>query len=742
MIKLGEWNAGVESVRASIVADPADASAYLTLGNALMQQGRAGEAVPLFDMATRLKPGDADLLNSLACALRESGEPLQALACLDRALALQPELARAHNNRGSALRDLKRLDDARAAYERAVELDPRNALARDNLHRLMTAVGLSPDQPPLDILALGDSHLSAERAHEALHYYDQHLRAHPDHADALNHRGAALLALQRREDAAVTFGRLIGIEPDNASAHNNLGASLELDQPERALECFERATQLDPDNPSYWFHRAQVLMRMDRHEDAVPCLDRVLVLQPDFPLALASRVSAQRSVCDWHQLPARTQALHDALRSGRLTEQPFQTLVHCDDPQLHLQCARRHAAARLPAVPPMWVAPGPPRAHRRLRIGYLSADLHEHATSLLMAGLFECHDRERFEVFAYSFGPDRQDPMRERLLRAFDHFVDIRHLTDEAAAQLMLEHRIDIAVDLKGYTYLGRPGILAHRPAPLQVSYLGYPGTLGASGIDYIVADAQVLPTDQHRHYTEKVVTLPGCYQVNDRARIISTSRPTRRALGLPEDGMVFCCFNNSAKLGPEIFNVWMRLLHQVPGSVLWLLADFAAVERNLRREAQGRGVSPERLVFAPRLRNAEHLARLAQADLFLDTLPYNAHTTTSDALWAGVPVLTCRGQAFAGRVAASLLVAVGLPELVTDSLQDYEVLALQLAHSPGRRQALREHLERARVHSPLFDTTGFARNLEAAYRHMWQRHRDGLRPASFEIEALGAQQL
>lgn len=525
--------------------------------------------------------------------------------------------------------------------------------------------------------------------------------------------------------------------PDNAPAHNNLGnAYRELDRYEPALASYARAIDLAPSVASFWFHQAQILMAMDRSEDAIASLDRTLELDPDHGHALGTRVAAQRSLCDWAGLEDRVTGLAAAVRADRAAVAPFQWLVSCDDPALQLQCARRHAAARYPARAALRTDEAP-RRHERIRVAYLSADFHGHATSYLMAGLFESHDRDRFEISAYSFGPDRRDDMRQRLVRAFDRFVDVRHLDDGAVARLMVEHGIDIAVDLKGYTHLGRSGILSFRPAPMQVSYLGYPGTLGTDFIDYIVADRHVIPPDQQRHYTERVVSLPDCYQVNDAARAIAPRRPGRAELGLPDPGFVFCCFNNSSKLGPDIFDIWMRLLRHVSGSVLWLLADNATVQRNLRREAVQRGVDSERLVFAARLPHAEHLARLSQADLFLDTLPYNAHTTSSDALWAGVPVLTCRGQAFAGRVAASLLQAAGLPELVTESLQDYEGEALRLAHTPTLLGSLRGRLDRLRPGVPLFDTQRFRRHLEAAYVVMWQRYQHGLAPEAFEVPAL-----
>src|SRR5262249_19594976 len=357
---------------------------------------------------------------------------------------------------------------------------------------------------------------------------------------------------------------------------------------------------------------------------------------------------------------------------------------------------------------------------------------YQHATAYLMAELFEKHDPGRFEIIGVSFGRDDRSEMRARLIAAFDQFLDVRAKSDAEVARLLSELKVDIAVDLKGYTRDGRPRILAHRPAPIQVNYLGLPGTMGADFIDYIITDEVVLPFDQHSFYSERIVHLPDCYQPNDRRRQIAERTPARAEVGLPERGFVFCSFNNNWKITPEVFDVWMRLLKAINGSVLWLLRDNATAEQNLRKEALARGVDPRRLVFAPRMKLEDHLARHRLADLSLDTPPCNAHTTASDALWAGLPVLTCMGKAFAGRVTASLLNAIGLPELVTSNMADYEALALTLAGDPARLRNIKAKLARNRETDPLFDTDRFRRGIEAAYTKMWEIWQTGATPESF----------
>jgi predicted O-linked N-acetylglucosamine transferase (SPINDLY family) len=397
-------------------------------------------------------------------------------------------------------------------------------------------------------------------------------------------------------------------------------------------------------------------------------------------------------------------------------------------------CAQIYAREEI-AAPDVVFRRATHQANGRLRLAYLSADFHRHATAVLISELLELHERSGFEVVGVSFGPDDGSDTRKRIIAAFDRHIEIAGKNDEDAARLIADLGTDIAIDLKGHTKDARPGILAYRPAPIQVNYLGYPGTMGVPYLDYIMADPIVLPFDQQAHFSEKIVHLPDCYQVNDRKRQIASHTPTREELGLPPKGFVFCCFNNSWKITPTVFDVWMRLLQAVEGSVLWLLRDNEIAETNLRREAASRGIDPARLIFAGRLPLAEHLARHRLADLFLDTLPYNAHTTASDALWAGLPVITCRGETFAGRVAASLLQAAGLPELVTNCLADYEALALKLARDAVALSAVKAKLARERDTCALFDSVRFARHIESAYRTMWEIFQRGEAPKSFHVE-------
>jgi len=570
-----------------------------------------------------------------------------------------------------------------------------------------------------------------------LELIDRAIAINPSIAAAHSNRALILLALKRPEDALLSCNRALVLRPDNIEALSNRGiALLDLARPEQALASFEEAIALKPDFADALDNRGNALRAIKRYAASAAAFAELVTKEPGHPGAHGNMFHDKLRTCDWSDYAATAMRLALEVDQGKKSELPFSFLAHSGDPALQLKCARDYVANNFPASRHP-ISAGRRYRHDKIRLAYLSADFHEHATAYLMAGLFEAHDRSKFEVSAISFGPRGAGEVRQRLERAFDRFVDGRRNSDREVAELLAKSEIDIAVDLKGITTGARFGIFSHRGAPLQVSYLGYPGTTGAEYIDYVVADRHVIPTGHERHYSEKVVRLPGTYQVNDSKRPISEYAPTRSELKLPERGFVFCCFNNSYKINPAVFDIWMRLLRCVDGSVLWLLENNADATSNLRREAEQRGVAAERLIFAPVIEISRHLARHRQGDLVLDTLPYNAHTTASDALWAGVPILTCAGETFASRVAGSLLHAVGMPELITHDLQTYEAMALKLATAPGILAELRSKLVRNRLSFALFDTDRFRRHLEAAYVTMYERYQQGEPPMSFDVPPL-----
>ncbi|HEY6255969.1 MAG TPA: tetratricopeptide repeat protein [Xanthobacteraceae bacterium] len=698
----------------ALLLQPAYANAHNNRGKVLGDLGRYEEALASYDRALAERRDFFEALNNRGLILQRLQRHAEALASFDKALAGRPNYTKALYNRGTALAELGRLDEALASYVRALAQQPDYAEAHFNRGNVLVKLG---------------------RHEEALPSFDKAIAVKPSYADAYDNRGSVLAKLRRHAEALASHERALALDPRSAGALSNRGNALKsLRRYEEALASYDAALAIAPDAVDTLYNRGNLLKEMQRFDVALDCYDKASSIAPDHSDAFGW-VDAALHICDWRRTEDLTVALGEAIRQGKPTVTPFTLLSISDDPALHLQCARNYLAETIPAAPePMWKRGGAP--HDKMRIAYLSADLHAHATAYLIAELIEVHDRSRFEISAISYGHDDGSDMRRRLVKAFDRFHDVSGKSDLEVARLINALEIDIAVDLKGYTKDARPEILSHRPAPIQVIYLGYTGTMAADFIDYVIADAVVVPFAQQPFYSERIVQLPDTYEPNDSKRSIAATTLTRAQAHLPDSGFVFCCFNNNYKINRAIFDIWMRLLDQVPGSVLWLLQGNAAAEANLRAAAEARGVSGTRLVFGERMPLEEHLARHRLADLFLDTFPYNAHTTTSDALWAGLPVLTCLGASFAGRVAASLLNAVGLPELVTSSLADYEAAALRLARDATSLRALRAKLEHNRCSYPLFDTDRYRRHIEAAYMTMWEHHQNGA-ARSFAVEAI-----
>ena len=736
--------------REILAQSPADFDALHLIGIVQFQQGHYQDAAESIRDAIAQNPDHPEAYSNLGAVLRKLGKFDESLACYDRALSLRPGYTEAFVNRGNALHDMNRHEEALASYDRALSLKPDHAIAllnrgnvlqdlgkyADALIAFDRALSLKPDFPEAH-LNRGDALQDLQRHEEAVICYDRALAIRPRYAKALNNLGTALRELNRHDEALVALDRALSIDPNHPEALNNRGATLQaLLRPEDALACYDRALALKPDYAKALHNRGTALAGLQRYSDAAQTFAQLVALHPDYDYAVGNLLKCQLHCCAWEHVPLLQRRIVDAVDRGKRSIVPFSYLAASSSEASQLRCAQTYVADRYPpSAAPMWN--GQRYRHDRIRIAYLSADFHDHATAYLIAGLFELHDRDRFEIAAVSFGPDTGSPVRKRLERSFQRFVDVRARTDREVARMLREWEIEIAVDLKGFTADNRTRIFSYRPTPLQVSYLAFPGTMGADYIDYIIADRKVIPRGHDASYAEKVVRLPDSYQVNDSKRRIAERTPTRAEAGLPDEGFIFCCFNSSYKIDARVFAIWTRLLHEVRGSVLWLLDDNAAASKNLRNEAVRHGVAADRLVFAPRLHLDEHLARHRLADLFLDTLPYNAHTTASDALWAGLPVLTCVGSTFAGRVASSLLAAAGLPELITQSLEAYETLGLRLAKTPALLAAIRAKLVLHRHDSPLFDTGRFRRHLESAYVEMWDRQQRGDPPASFEVQAM-----
>jgi protein O-GlcNAc transferase len=744
----GALGEAIERITRAVALAPGVPLFRVNLGEMCRLAGRTDEAIAHARHALELKSANPGALNNLGIALYERQNYQEALDCHERALALAPDFALAHSNRGNALHALRRYGEAEAAYRRALALEAGMVQVWNNLGTTLrelgrpqeaaeayrTALAHAPDHPGLlDNLALALKDL--ERPAEAADLLARALAIDDRDSKLHLHLGAVLIDQGKPEAAIAALKRALALDPASFEANNLMGRlAFERGAFDEALAYYDRELALTPDSSDTLANRGSVLKELKRFAAAAASFERALTIEPQHAAAWGGLADCALRTCDW----ARTAAIagklatHIAERGSYI--EPFMMLACSDDPSLQLACARNHVRAKFPAAPkPLWNRAI--RRHPKIRLAYLSAGFHRHPVAHLTSELFELHDRTRFEVLAISCGPDDGSDERARLKRAFDQFHDVRALTDRDAAALIHDLEVDILIDRTGHQKDARLGILARRAAPIQVSYLGFAGTMGADFIDYIIADPVVLPFHQQPFIAENIVHLPDCYQVNDSGRRIATRTPARHELGLPEQGFVFCCFNNNYKITAPVFDVWMRLLGATEGSVLWLLQDNDTAESNLRQEAAARGIDPGRLVFATRQPLPDHLARHRTADLFLDTSPFNAHTTGSDALWAGLPLVTCAGATFAGRVGASLLTAIGLPELVTHSLDDYEALALRLATDPPLLVELRERLAQNQRRFPLFDTSRYRRQIEAAYSTMWEIWQRGERPRSFSID-------
>ena len=745
--QMGRVSDALASLDKAVALKPNNAGLWTNRGNLLLALGRNAEALASYDRAVALNPEYADALCNRAVALLTAGNYRDAETDLNRTLLLKPDHLEALEHRGIALAVQGRHEEALQSYDSALKHNPSNVelllrrgdslLNLDRSHEAVAdydrVVAFAPGNPDA-WLNRGVALSRLGRHSEALESYDRALRIRPDFAGAWHNRGSTLLALDDRVGALSSYDRALAARPDYFECWKSRGILLNLLQAHGdARDSFNRALSLRQDDAETLYYRASMLLLLNLFEECAVDCEALLKLAPDYPFARGLLMDARLHCCDWQGLGKTREALSADVTAEKRVVGPFAYLAVCASPKEQLQCARVLVRDLYPATRTLlWH--GERYHHDRIRVGYLSADFRDHAVARLIAGVFEHHDRTRFETIALSFGSERESSMRKRLEGAFDRFLDVERASEADIARHVRELEIDIAIDLMGYTRGGRPGILALRPAPLQVNYLGYPGTLGADCIDYLIADSVVIPDEQRAFYTEKIVYLPDSYQCNDSQRRIADAVPSRNEAGLPEKSFVFCCFNYNYKIMPEIFDIWMRLLSSVEGSVLWLLEDHPAATANLRREAEARGISASRLVFAKRAPLDQHLARLKHADLLLDTLPYGAHTTASDALWVGVPVLTCLGASFAGRVAASLLSSVGMPELITHSLEDYEKCARELALNRAAILGLREKLARNRTSGPLFDTTRITRNLETAYSLMWERQQRGEPPVTFSV--------
>ena len=738
----GDPNGALPLIARSLGIAPDVPIGHFWHGMVLAQLGRADEALRSYRRTTEMTPEFAEAHYNSGDLLLAMNRPAEALAAFERTVALRADLVQAHCARADALIRLNRQADALTELNDVLARDPGFAPALTMRSELLCELGrlaealadcdrslaIDASQVPAHINR-GTTLFAMGRLPEAQQAFDRALALDPNAVKALGMRGVVHAELGRLTDSLADFERGVQLAPNVAAMHANLGNTLRLlGRYDRALVAFNRALALDPRFAKAYYGRAAVFHQSEQFEPALADCERVLALDPSVSLMASERLYFADLLCDWRDRAARIEDLARRIRQGE-TVGAWIVITALDDPELQLLAARREAVPAAAATTTNRMT-----RHGRLRIAYLSPDFRDHPVGYQLVELFERHDKTRFETYGICLRDGPECAIRTRISRAFEHFETLGSRSDAEIAELLKSLEIDIAIDLSGSAGHGRPKIFALRPAPIAVNYAGYPGTMGAGQIDYVMADAVTIPPGNERFFAEQVVRLPDCFFPADTAASRQMP-PTRAEAGLPGTGFVFCAFNNSYKLTPQMFDIWMRLLREIDGSVLWLSVGNQTARANLRGEARERQVSPERLIFAERAAERErHLARLALADLHLDTVPYNAHSTASDALWVGVPLITCMGKGFAARVAGSMLTCIGMEELIARDLADYETIALGLAKSPERLAAIRGKLAANREITPLFDMARLARHIESAYETMWQRHRSGAEPQSFSV--------
>jgi protein O-GlcNAc transferase len=687
------------------------------LGSAYANLGNYEKAISYYKECKKIKPDSCEANFNIGKALDELRQYEEAIEYYTKAINAEQHFIEAWLNKGITLNEIKRHDEALFHYE---EMTRRN---------IDCAEGWFNRGATLNYLG---------RHKEALGCYDKAVSLRSDYADAWFNRGVTLSNLQNYSEAFKSYTRTIELKPNFADAWLNKGIVLShFRHYEEALLDTDMAMKLRPEYAEAWSNKALILNNLGRFKEAEAHYAQAIKLKPDLPFLLGDWAHTKMRGCDWTLFEEVLKKCIAGVKASECSIRPFPLLALTDDSGLHKKCAVVYINQQAPINKAYEIEQV--KSSEKIRVGYYSADFHNHATCQLMIKLFEIHDKKRFEIYGFSFGPNINDAMRERASRAFNQFYVVNDMSDLEVIQLSREIKIDIAIDLKGLTQDSRPNIFLNRCAPIQVSYLGYPGTLGTSCMDYIIADKFVIPPDHKEYYVEKIIYLPNSYQVNNSDRKIAAINFTRAEVGLPLSGFVFCCFNNSYKILPEIFNIWMEILKSIDGSVLWLLEDNLVATDNLKKEALSKGVSDKRLVFSKKISPEQHLARLRLADLFLDTAPYNAHTTASDALWAGVPVLTCVGNSFASRVGASLLNAIGLDDFIVTTLNAYQAKAIELALNPIELSSAKERLLINKTIAPLFNTELFAKNLEATFEAIYLRHCSGNPPDTIEINQCDA---
>ena len=723
----GNPNLAVSLIQKAIGISKHNATYHFNLGVSLFQMARYEEAKDSYLSSIKLNSIDQKSLFNLGVTLQELNNHIEAIEYFNKVIGLNSEHSEAHYSKGLSLQRLKKWQDAIVSYDNAIGIDSTHSKAYNNrgmalkelkkfneaLQSLVKSIELSDSNPEAHN-SKGLILFELKNFDQAAKEYNIAISIDPAFTEAYSNRGNAFKSQRKYDLAIADYDKAINLDANFSDAHFNRGIALhQSGKLDAAILSFDEAIKINPNDAEAFFSRG-VILNEQKRLDGLESYRKALSINSNLPWLTGAIMYGNMLSSIWDGFHDKLADLEQKVSSGAKASLNFILVGLTESAELQKQASVTWSKE----FPPNNFL-GPLKSHSpkaKIRLGYYSADFYNHATCMLMAELFEKHDKSKFELFAFSFGPDIKDPMRARVEAAFDQFIDVSTMSDKEIAEFSRMLGIDIAIDLKGSTKDHRFGIFSYRAAPVQVSYLGYPGTMGAEYIDYLIADKTLIPEESQKFYTEKIAYMPHSYQVNDRSRVISDRVFTKQEVGLPEEGFVFACFNSNYKITPDVFDVWVRILQSVEGSVLWLFEENKTAAVNLRKEAQKRGLAPERLVFAPKMELSEHLARHKLADLFIDTLPCNAHTTASDALWAGLPVLTCMGESFASRVAASLLNAIEMPELITSSLEEYEELAIALGNDSQRVLALKQKLELNKLTTPLFDSSLFTKNIEELF--------------------------
>ena len=693
--------------------DPKNFNALQLLGIIDYQKKNFLNSAEMFKKSININPNHAESYNNYSLALSNLNKFEEAIASWNNAIKINPNYAEAFYNQGNAYLELKKFNSALESYNQAIKIKPDYKQAYNNRGNVLKDLRL---------------------LNEAIKSYNQAIKIKPINAEEYNNCGNIYLELKLLNEAVKYYNEAIKINPNYAEAHYNYGKVVnQLKGPREAIESYKKAIKINPNYAEAYNNLGNAYSELKLLNEAFKCYDQAIKINPNIDFLFGTLIQTKCALCDWDNFAKEQKQLENQIINNNKSTTPFPTLSIFDSPKIQKMAAEKWVENEFPST--NILEPINKRSpNKKIRIGYYSADFRNHAMSYLLVNLFEVHDKSKFELIAFSFGPETNDEIRNRISSAFDKFINVNLKSDKEIAQLSRDLKIDIAIDLMGFTEHNRFGIFVERCAPIQVNYLGYPGTIGSDCIDYLIADKVLILDKNKEFYSEKIIYLPNTYQVNDSTQEISKKTFNKKELGLPENSFVYCCFNQSYKISPSIFNVWMRILDSVDNSVIWLLSDNEISKKNLKKELNKKGININRIIFADRMPRPEHLARHKLADLFIDTFPYTAHTTASDALRSGLPLVTLKGQSFASRVASSLLTSIGLSELITENEEEYEELAIKLANNKPLLNDIRNKLNKNIITSPLFNTKVFSKNLEKSYLNIYKKFINNEKPENIEI--------